>query len=465
MVGIPSYHRVYPRMLLTIALAMALAFAWRGHVSAQSNLTVSGTLEAVSTADGTVTVATATGPVTLTVTGDTVITVNGSVSLLVHLEARIGADITIEAAPSPSGGDDVAQRVDVATPSHQGAYEGLTPGFWKNHPGVWQGYTPDQTVGSAFTLPADFGALSGDTLLQALNYDGGPDNIGMARILLRAAVAAMLNAAHPQVNYPMTEAEVIAEVDAALTTRDRAMMEVLKNKLDSFNNAGGVQSGISGNSHAGTQSSTVTIVAVNITTGTVTIAIEGQGEVTLVVTSNTLITIDGALAVLADLTGQIGAEVSVISVPGIPGVAERVDVAFPHDFVTGGGWIIGTPSGKKANFGFVAGVQHRGRNGPVLRGNVNYVDHGARMHVKSTSVTAYQGVCGTTVRRIQGQATVNGKAGFTYLLEVDDKGEPGRNDTFAIKVFEGSGALIYNASGDLGGSRPGGGNVKLHRPC
>src|SRR5207237_6347027 len=54
------------------------------------------------------------------------------------------------------------------------------------------------------------------------------------------------------------------------------------------------------------------------------------------------------------------------------------------DFVTGGGWIIGTPSGAKANFG-VAG----GRKNGELWGHLNYIDHDNGMHVKATAVTGY----------------------------------------------------------------------------
>jgi hypothetical protein len=47
------------------------------------------------------------------------------------------------------------------------------------------------------------------------------------------------------------------------------------------------------------------------------------------------------------------------------------------DFVTGGGWIVGTPSGGKANFGVHGGI----RNGR-LWGGLNYIDHKDRLHVK-----------------------------------------------------------------------------------
>jgi hypothetical protein len=112
--------------------------------------------------------------------------------------------------------------------------EGCTPGYWKNHLGSWVGYAPGQTVGSVFT-----GSLYGSsTLLQALNFGGGSGVAGGQQILLRAAVAALLNAASPDVDYTMTTAEVIAAVNAALASGSRATMLTLAAELDADNNLG-----------------------------------------------------------------------------------------------------------------------------------------------------------------------------------------------------------------------------------
>jgi hypothetical protein len=121
------------------------------------------------------------------------------------------------------------------------------------------------------------------------------------------------------------------------------------------------------------------------------------------------------------------------------------------DFVTGGGWITATPSGIPGTFGVAGGI----KNG-AFWGHLTYIDHGSRMHVKGTGVTGYI-VTGTTSRRIFGTCQVNGQAGFTYQVDVDDKGEPGGNDLFFIVVSNG-----YAAGGDLGGNAPGGGNIQLH---
>ena len=116
--------------------------------------------------------------------------------------------------------------------------EGCTPGFWKNHPDLWHTYTTGQLVGSVFSIPCELDELADDTLMEALDYNGGKGAIGAARNLLRHAVAALLNAADPDVNYAMSEAAIIADVNAALATLDKATIEMLKNDLDYYNNAG-----------------------------------------------------------------------------------------------------------------------------------------------------------------------------------------------------------------------------------
>ena len=116
-------------------------------------------------------------------------------------------------------------------------FEGCTPGFWKNHLQAWVGFAPNQTLESVFNVPNSFG-LDNNTLRQALSFQGGTGALGAARILLRAAVAALLNAAHPDVDYPRTVAEVIADVNSALASGNRATMLALAAELDADNNRG-----------------------------------------------------------------------------------------------------------------------------------------------------------------------------------------------------------------------------------
>ncbi len=121
-----------------------------------------------------------------------------------------------------------------------------------------------------------------------------------------------------------------------------------------------------------------------------------------------------------------------------------------QDFVTGGGWISGTPSGAKGNFGVAGGI----KNG-AFWGHLTYLDHdGNGPKVKGTGVTGYERVDATT-RRIRGTAEVNGQGGFTYEVLVADRGEPGRTDEFILRLSNG-----YEAAGVLRG-----GNIQLHENC
>ncbi len=74
------------------------------------------------------------------------------------------------------------------------------------------------------------------------------------------------------------------------------------------------------------------------------------------------------------------------------------------------------------------------------------------MSIKGTGVTAYT-VTGTTSRRIEGKAEINGVAG-TYTVEVSDGGT---SDSFAVRLSTGD-----SAKGPLSG-----GNIILHlrAPC
>jgi len=89
-----------------------------------------------------------------------------------------------------------------------------------------------------FNVPGCVSELAGDSLLEALEYPGGNGTKGAARILLRAAVAAVLNAAHSDVDYPRTVGEVIDDVNRALATCNRNTMLSLAKQLDRDNNEG-----------------------------------------------------------------------------------------------------------------------------------------------------------------------------------------------------------------------------------
>lgn len=142
------------------------------------------------------------------------------------------------------------------------------------------------------------------------------------------------------------------------------------------------------------------------------------------------------------LVGSANAGISCLAQPPCNG---------DDDFVTGGGFITGTPTGAKANFGVAGGTQENGK----LFGHLEYIDHGDKeVKVHGTSVTHYA-VLSTTEREIEGTATVNGHAGFTYRVIVSDTDPDHGTDFFSIELSNG-----YHAAGNLVG-----GSIELHKPC
>ena len=141
---------------------------------------------------------------------------------------------------------EVTSQISIITLRLPGG-EGCTPGYWKNNWVRWQGVEP----GNAWTTPyvggTSFGSVFGVsitvrvgrvnitnlTLLQALNAQGGGINA-----LARHAVAALLNAQSPDVDYAMTAGDVVTAVHNAIEGGDGAVIEDLKNDLDGYNNAG-----------------------------------------------------------------------------------------------------------------------------------------------------------------------------------------------------------------------------------
>jgi hypothetical protein len=128
---------------------------------------------------------------------------------------------------------------------------GYTPGFWKQeqHFEYWpDGIEPYKFLGQYFLFPEEMIPITytTDFLIDALRFGGGSDWKGGSRILLRAAIAALLNAMYfgefdgPEDNsgYYYTPCEVIGLVNAALASLDRGEMLSLAGELDFYNNQG-----------------------------------------------------------------------------------------------------------------------------------------------------------------------------------------------------------------------------------
>lgn len=149
-------------------------------------------------------------------------------------QANIG-----RASGTPAGGAAVTAE-DAAHYLGRASDQGCPPGYWKNHTDSWPptGYSSTQKVKTVFpSVMTFYPSLGNATLWQALAFGGGPGGEGGAEILLRAAVAALLNASHPDVAHPRTPSAVTAAVDAALLQSRDAML-ALAASLDADNNLG-----------------------------------------------------------------------------------------------------------------------------------------------------------------------------------------------------------------------------------
>jgi hypothetical protein len=107
---------------------------------------------------------------------------------------------------------------------------GCTPGFWKNtrkHLPAWVGYAPGDLFSSVFE-----DAFPGKTLKQVLKGKGG----GLIA-LGRHTVAALLNGANWEINYGMSDAEVIAAFNEVYPGT-KAEYTALKNEFADDNERG-----------------------------------------------------------------------------------------------------------------------------------------------------------------------------------------------------------------------------------
>lgn len=148
------------------------------------------------------------------------------------LRAPAAPGITVATTPPDNAAKGVSYRYSVP----RVGVDGCTLGYWKvrKHHDSWPAA---YNIGSP--LQTTFGANAFDeTFLEALNYKGGPGVDGGRRILLKQAVAALLNSASDGVAYPLTTAQVVTQVTFALNTGDRGLMISLASTLDAYNNQG-----------------------------------------------------------------------------------------------------------------------------------------------------------------------------------------------------------------------------------
>jgi hypothetical protein len=127
---------------------------------------------------------------------------------------------------------------------------GFTPGYWKNHAEEWDrtDYDPMDSVRLIFGITnpevLTLGMLDlnkdgkEDTLMDALNYKGGNDLKGKVQILLRAAVAGLLNESALGDYYPPYDDvnEFIMAVNAAINSSNKGTINTLASQIDYWNN-------------------------------------------------------------------------------------------------------------------------------------------------------------------------------------------------------------------------------------
>jgi len=116
---------------------------------------------------------------------------------------------------------------------------GCSHGYWKNHASAWSApYTEGTILGTVFTMGPAYSTISSKTFADALKFGGGNSVVAKAQLLLLQAVAALLNGAQPSINYPLSQADVITQVNAALASGDGNQILALKTTLDGYNNLG-----------------------------------------------------------------------------------------------------------------------------------------------------------------------------------------------------------------------------------
>jgi len=114
-------------------------------------------------------------------------------------------------------------------------FEGCTGGFWKTHQYEWIGYEPGQRLYEVFFIPLELSDLETYSLLESLSFQGGASLFDKAENLMKVAVGALLNAAHPDVDYPLPETQIINDINNALNSLNPSVIEYQMLLLDYHN--------------------------------------------------------------------------------------------------------------------------------------------------------------------------------------------------------------------------------------
>jgi hypothetical protein len=141
-------------------------------------------------------------------------------------------------------------------------------------------------------------------------------------------------------------------------------------------------------------------------------------------------------------------------VDGTPRAVQHVNVTVGFPESTAGcrlnyGGTITSMNGDAATFGGNAKADG-------LKGEEEYQDHGPLADINVHSIDVRAVVCNAagTTASIFGLATVDGGGRVQYRIDVADNGEPGRNDTYRIRLSNGYDSGVQKLSA--------GGNVQIH---
>jgi hypothetical protein len=151
-------------------------------------------------------------------------------------------DYTVTASARSSVGNLTGQA---STSAACAVGQSCSPANWVNLGAIngWYKYKSSQKVGAIFSgaKTAGFTALANLTLLQALGNKTLKTALQTAAAqLIKEAIAALLNATHPNVKYPIKNAQtIINEVNAALTSKNLATIQALTQTYKSYNLLGG----------------------------------------------------------------------------------------------------------------------------------------------------------------------------------------------------------------------------------
>jgi hypothetical protein len=99
--------------------------------------------------------------------------------------------------------------------------------------------------------------------------------------------------------------------------------------------------------------------------------------------------------------------------------------------VTVGGHITAS-NGDRATFGGNA----QAKTAADVKGQHQYQDHGPAVELRFKSSSVDSVICASSEATVRGSGTADGQP-VTYRIDVADNGEPGRNDTYRIRLSNG----------------------------